>query len=368
MQPKRVIVPYTGTEIGGSHISSFTLCRALQDLGIEVFAYANKDTQIAHEAARYDLTVRELSETPAARHNLAYDLLRLPFRAHMLRQEGPGIIVHCHGMGALQSWGPAAKLVGAPLVYHNRAFNRPILANRLIMNLADKSIAISESVKKLMAFLPAGKVETIDNPFALGGIPNRSEERQKLVNELDLAAEGPIIGFVANFWERKRPFFFLDVCKVILERHPLASFVMFGRKGDVAVSAIKDYARQIGIADHLHLPGFRLPVESNIAALDLMLAPAINEPLGRTPIESLLLGTPYVATDDAGHGEIGRRWAGGRLVDKAADYPAFAAVVLDVLDHPASVLLKEDKKLEITHALSAANHATKVVELYSRLL
>ncbi|WP_076072107.1 glycosyltransferase family 4 protein [Sphingomonas montana] len=368
MKIERVVMPYTGSELGGSHISSFTLGQALQrDHGIEAVVYANAGTLIAEEATRRGLTVRTLNETLTARHNPLYDVMRMPARIAMLRREGPNILVHSNGMGSLQSWGPAAKLLGRPLIYHNRAFNRAILYNRLLWQMPDMVLCVSQSIKGVMSFLPQDRVRVIDNPFELTATPDRMEERARLARELDLPEDALLIGYAANFWKRKRPIFFLDVCKRIGEVHPNARFVVFGRKGDQSEDMLRAHAAAIGIADRTRFAGFRLPGEANIIAMDVHLIPALEEPFGRTPIESLLLGTPYVAINDAGNEEIGRRFGGGRMLAPDASVEQFAAASLEVIADPVGTRLSTERRRIVTGQLSAHNHVTNILEVYNEL-
>ena len=109
-------------------------------------------------------------------------------------------------------------------------------------------------------------------------------------------------------------------------------------------------------------------MENNIAALDLLLAPAVNEPFGRTLVEAAILGTPYVATDDAGHREIFDLWRGGLLQPLADGAEAMAGSALAILDHPHQVVLGPADRRQIIDDLSAEMHAARVSALYERVI
>lgn len=365
MKIERVVLPYTGSELGGSHISSFTLGQALQrDHGIEAVVYANKGTLIVEEATRRGLTVRTIEETIEARHNPVYDALRLPARYAMLRREGPATLLHSNDIGSLQAWGPVAKLLGLPVVYHNRAFNRPIAVNRVTMRLADRMICVSHAIRARMTFLDDIRVKVVDNPFELIGNPDRRQEKARLAADLGLDPARPIIGFAANFWQRKRPIFFIDVSKIMESVRPGGQYVVFGRAGDITQADLLRHAETIGIASSVTFAGFRLPGESNIAAMDLHLIPAVEEPFGRTPIESLLIGTPYVGIADGGNREIGERFGGGVMLPPDVTEAEFAEVSIRVLAEPDAVSLTPERREKLARQLSARNHVERVVEIY----
>ena len=77
--------------------------------------------------------------------------------------------------------------------------------------------------------------------------------------------------------------------------------------------------------------GFRYPPEPWIAACDVLLVPAVEEPFGRSLIEAMLLGTPLIAADSGGNPEIIRHGETGYLVPPD-DPDAFAERTLALLE------------------------------------
>src|SRR3546814_18022838 len=82
--------------------------------------------------------------------------------------------------------------------------------------------------------------------------------------------------------------------------------------------------------------GWRTPGVRWIAACDMLMVPAIDEPFGRTLIEAMLVGTPIVATRSGGNIDALRDGDIGQLVQpesasaldaacqRYCDSPAFA--------------------------------------------
>jgi len=185
-----------------------------------------------------------------------------------------------------------------------------------------------------------------------------------LLKSLDLPADARLVGFIGNFWRRKRPEFFLDVCAKLAARHQGLGFVIFGRDGELTQAHLVQYAHSLGIGDRTRFAGFRLPVEDNIAPLDLLLLTAVREPFGRTAVESLLLGVPYVATADGGHVEIASRWGGGRLVALSASAEEFADAASSGLAYPERLALDVDERRRKAQELSPRRHAEAVLDVY----
>jgi glycosyltransferase involved in cell wall biosynthesis len=364
-----VILPFLGSQMGGSHVLAFTLGQSLMsEFGVRCIVLAAAGSLIAREAAKLGFEVAPTGERPARRrHNPMYDLARLPFRLRTLKRYGDKTIVHCNDIESLQSWGTVAKMAGMPVVYHHQALNRMVLPNKLLVKMADAVICVSDRCRRSVAFLPDTRCFTQFNPFSLASDTDGNAVRAEFLRRHGLSPDAVLIGFIANFWSRKRPQFFLDVCRAVSRRNDRARFVIFGRDGDYTQNQLSDYARGLGIGDRTVFAGFRLPAETNVAMLNLLVAPALNEPFGRTLVEALLLGVPYVATADGGHIEISSRWGGGELVDSQATAEQFAEATVSALGRRDAIALPSERRMQVGLELSPKSQAEKVVTIYRRI-
>jgi glycosyltransferase involved in cell wall biosynthesis len=142
---------------------------------------------------------------------------------------------------------------------------------------------------------------------------------------------------------------------------------MFGRPGEISGEELESAVRTRNLSSRTLVAGFRSPAARNIASLDVLAAPAVAEPFGRTPVEALFLGVPYVVTDDAGHGEILRRWGGGLAAGRSDPPEEFARLLDNVLQAPEAVTLPASKRAQVASDLSVSRHAGAVMEIYVRL-
>jgi glycosyltransferase involved in cell wall biosynthesis len=359
-----VLFPFTGYGVGGSHISTFLLARALVDHGIRAVIIAVDGSTVAREAKARGLEVVIEPGPAATRRETLRDIRRSPARRRLLRSFGRRAIVHCSDIWAAQSWGTIAKSLGLPFIYHHRAFISNRVHDRLLIGLANRVISISEACSRNLKDVGAGSARSILNPFE--AIPDPEEHRGA---RAEFAGRWPIeglrlIGFSANFQRRKRARFFVEAAGAIAARDDKTRFVVFGRDRDETAAELEAFAASLGIGDRILFAGFRSPPERNIAAVDLLAIPALAEPFGRTLVEAILLGVPYVATDDAGHTEIARRWGGGALVPIDASAETFAQAVLDTLYQPAGAALGPEARGAVAEELRPATHAARVIDVY----
>lgn len=362
-------MPFTTGQIGGSHVSGVSLARGLAEaFGVRAVVIAPEGAEV-HALARAEGVETMVSgDIAKPRHMPHVDLMRTPARVGMLKTFGARAVLHSNDLAALQSWGPAARLTGMTVVHHNRAFDRRRTFNHMVMRLADHVISVSSACDARLDYLPSARRSVLIDSFTTPLEVEAAAVRRGLIEEAGGPPDTRLVGFVGNFWKRKRPEFFVDIAGRLAAGDPRLRFVIFGREGDVTEDDLRRRMAAAGVSDRVLIAGFRLPPEANLAALDLLLMPAVREPFGRTPVEALLLGVPYVATGDAGHLEIHGRWAGGLLVDPEADADAYASACRRVLAAPADVTLPIERRRAVAEELTPERHASDVMELYRRLL
>ena len=362
-----VLVPFTTAEIGGSHISGILLAAGLAErFGVRAVVVAPEGAAVLALAREHGLEAMPSGDVPRHRHPPHRDILRTPARFAALRRLGPRTVVHCNDLGALQAWAPAARLAGVPVIYHNRAFDRDIWPNRLVMRMANHVVSISQSCDARLGFLSPQRRSVSTDPFRTPLEIDPAPHRARLAAGRGDPDAVRIVGFIGNFWRRKRPDVFIDVAARLAEDDRLR-FAMFGRAGDITVDDLERRIAARGLSGKVDLAGFRLPPEENLAALDLLLMPALAEPFGRTLVEALLLGIPYVAADDAGHTEIFQRWGGGQVLPAGASVDDYAAACREILFSTASVVHPLAARRAIAADLAPAKHAEDVFAVYRRL-
>ena len=84
-----------------------------------------------------------------------------------------------------------------------------------------------------------------------------------------------------------------DVLVRALRALPFVHAVIAGEGPERAT--LLDLSRTEGVADRLHLPGWRTDTASLLAAADLLVCPSRHEPLGNVVIEAWSAGRPVVA-------------------------------------------------------------------------
>ena len=98
------------------------------------------------------------------------------------------------------------------------------------------------------------------------------------------------------------------LCRVL----PCVHAVIAGEGPERA--ALLELARREGVADRLHLPGWRTDTAALLAAADLLVCPSRHEPLGNVVIEAWSARRPVVAAAAEGPRELISSGRDGLLV------------------------------------------------------
>ena len=305
-----VCFPFHGGTVGGSHLSTLLLVEGLARCGVRVLIAVHAEGLLTDELSRRGLPwelVRgvgsSLSNGPVGQALSVGQAS--PRLARFLRRRNVDV-VHTNDARMHRLWGVAAHLAGCRHVWHQRSLglsrSMTMLARR-----ADQLIAISEYSRSTLPLPLRRGAQLIDNPFDVdASFPDRSRARQLLAQELGFPEASAIVAFVSNSQQpRKRPEFFLEVAHRLVTSHGLeAVFPLIGLQRWHLADRIRKKIDSLGLQDQCKSMGPRFPIEPTLAGCDVLIAPALEEPMGRTLVEAMLVGTPVVATNDGGHVEL----------------------------------------------------------------
>lgn len=155
--------------------------------------------------------------------------------------------------------------------------------------------------------LPAGKVDVIPN----GVDTTRWQSSSAAVQAIrDRFGGGPMLLFSGRLEYEKGVHTILEAMGRLRRRHPGLRLVVAGRGSQE--SALRAQARRLRLGRSVRFTGWLNDddLSAMAAAADVALVPSLYEPFGLVALEAAAAGTPVVATDRGGLGEVVR---GSRL-------------------------------------------------------
>jgi glycosyltransferase involved in cell wall biosynthesis len=194
---------------------------------------------------------------------------------------------------------------GAITGWHDRS-----LKNRLkfwvVRTLSSNVVAVSQFLKQELEKtwrFPESKTVVIYNGvdfsrFVPGSAPGR------LRTELGLPTDVKLVGMIGNIRPAKGHEFFIQCASIVTKELPGCHFLIVGQGDEVQMSKIQRQISDLGLQSQVLLTGFRGDVADVLQNLDVFALSSITEGLSIATIEAMGCGTPVVATDCGGPGEI----------------------------------------------------------------
>ena len=276
-------------------------------------------------------------------------------------------LVHTHS--STDSWlgGLAARACRRPVVRSRHVTIAIPRRRALVYRLADRIISSGEAAARVVAGsgVPAARIVAIP-PGVDTGRFHHGVSGAGVRAELGLG-EAPVVGLVANIRGSKGHGVFLDAARQVGAREPAALFLIVG--DGIGFDDVRRRVDELGLGGVVRMTGFRRDIPEVMAALDVLVLPSIrSEAASQVIPQALAVGTPVVATDVGGSGEIVRDGETGRLVP-ANDAAALARAVLDCLADRAgarSMARRGQALVQARHSLDAA--MTRTTAVYRELL
>lgn len=369
--------PLAGDSLGGSHHSLIGLLRQLDPCKYRVLVVVE---QPGGKLSRVFADFDQLADPAAPRKTFAagkpLGLLKfittftgMIARARFLRKHDVRI-VHTNDGRSHATWALPAKLAGARLLWHHRADPKARGLNYLAPWVADQIVSVSRFS------LPPGKTSgslrnaaVVFSPFDTDLAVDRDAQRFRLRNELALADDVFIVGFFGNLIERKRPLMFVEAIAQLqrLMARPVCG-VIFGEAEDPTIEdEIHRRISRLGLCEQVQLMGYRSPGAEWIAACDVLAVPAVGEPLGRTLVEAMVVGTPVVATRSGGNTEAILDGLG--ILVPPDDPFAMAQGCAQVAENSSALAeMIEQARVSAQTRFTRTEHLRSIEQIYRRLL
>jgi glycosyltransferase involved in cell wall biosynthesis len=375
-----VCFPFIGDFIGGSHLSALGLIRNLpRALFVPLVVLHDTEGPVAELFRREGIdfepapALNRLERAGARNGAAAVNVARtLPALIRYLRAK-KAAIVHTNDGRTHLVWGLAARLAGSKHLWHHRGDASSFGLRRIAPWLPHRLVAVSKFASPRPGlFSAAGKCSVVHSPFdvmKMVGV-EREDARKNVLAAIGCPPETKLLGYVGTLVDRKRPILFVEAIAALRRLEPNVEFagLFLGNALNGLEDAARSRAEALGVSNRIHFMGFRYPGEPWIAGLDALLVTAVNEPLGRTLVEAMLLGTPVIASNSGGNPEVVEDGKTGMLV-RPDDPDEFAMACLKLFSNSVYCRhIVETARSEVRARFSIERHVYAITAIYEGLL
>jgi sugar transferase (PEP-CTERM/EpsH1 system associated) len=231
-------------------------------------------------------------------------------------------LVHSHNWGTFLYSVLAAKLAGVPIVHGEHGKNigeidgdgaAKRMVKRTLGRRVERIVTVCQSIAdEWVGYgLPKDKVQCIPNGVDTGRFHPRENARE-FRKECGLPESAFLVGSIGRLDELKNYDVLVAALGQLKDSFPDAHLAVLGdgpRK-----DRLKAMAEELGIANRVHLLGFRNHPESFLAALDIFALPSKYEGMSNVVLEAMSSGLPVVCADLPSHREVFSPGLDGEIV------------------------------------------------------
>jgi glycosyltransferase involved in cell wall biosynthesis len=308
----KVLFPFVGDSVGGSHKSTIALIQSLISHGVDVKILLHKgDGQLSdylnlHNLKFEILPARYLAGESPSPFGVLFGVLINFYKIYSYIYRNKITVVHANDLRIILTWAIVVKCTKSKFIWHQRTLLSPSYYWRLINYLADHLVAISEVVYSTVPpNIPAHKKHLIYNPINTEYLHNSSFLRDSIQKKYNIPSNCTILGYVGRLSEEwKRVDFLISCFSSILKKDKKFHLLIVGLCDSEYCNFLKRITHDLGIENYVSFVGFipdPLPIMNFI---DILIAPSREEPFGRTLLESMSQKTIVIASKSGGHREI----------------------------------------------------------------
>jgi glycosyltransferase involved in cell wall biosynthesis len=381
---KRILLPYAGTSVGGSYISSAEVAGYIQrnlQLQCQVLlpernsndAIFRREGLIPHHYHFGAIRVSRVQQTIGFRlklQALPSHLMMLKIAVSQLRRLRPHL-VHINDGRTFFPWALAARSMNIPVLWHVRGVAGNSYLDRFRLNLSNQLIFVSDAIRNRFGDTIKQPHKTIYNAVNLERF-HPPDDRGIAKEKLGLKSDRTTIGFVANLLPFKRPEWAIRTVLELVSKGNNVDFVWCGSdpSGGAYENRLRKMVVEAGMGQHFHFLGYRSKIEEVMQALDLLLvtSTAKGEGFPRVVIEAMACGAAVISTRCGGVAETIEDGRTGILVE-ADDYPAIIRAATQLITQPNYCRkLSEKAVANIRSRFSLSQIGQQVGMVYKHLL
>jgi len=321
----RVLFPFVGDSVGGSHRSAIELIHGLKHKGVEVSVILHQDggplsEVLLRENIRYlCVPVTALAGEAPNVLRIMLDILRNFYLFSRFIVTNEIDVVHGNDLRVNLSWALPAKIYAKGFIWHQRTVLSSSKLWLLINYLCSYFVAISDVVMQgVPKNIPDNKKRVVYNPFDINTFISRASARNYTVQEYKIPENSFLLGAVGRIVEYKNIGFVIKNFYKIYNNINKNSYLIIVGTGDIEyLNELKASVYELGLNERVLFTGFVNNPDKIVASLDLLVASSCVDAFGRTVVEAMLQKTPVLAAKSGGHIDIVEEGVNGWFYDPA---------------------------------------------------
>jgi len=371
----KVLFPFVGDSVGGSHVSTLELYSSLISENISAVIVIHKgDGPLSQYLYNknipfFILKSSKLAGEKPGKLSIIIGIMTNFFHFSKFIRKHKIDIVHGNDLRVNLSWSLPARFFSKGFVWHQRT----LLSNSrfwiLIRYLCDYFVAISEVVMQgAPRNIKNSQKKIVYNPFNTNFSTNKELERRCTFEKYNLPQDCFLVGCVGRVVNYKNiDFVIKNIFNIHRSLNKNVYLIVVGIGSEEYINELKTYANSIGMSNYIIFTGFLDNPNKIVASLDLLVASSLIDAFGRTIVEAMLQKTPVLAAKSGGHINIISNKVNGMFYEPAikGDFIKKFSIIMNKTNASA---LSDNAYQFAKLNFSSKQHLNDILPIYHSLL
>jgi glycosyltransferase involved in cell wall biosynthesis len=370
----KILFPFVGDSVGGSHHSVIELHRELCKNNISSCILLHQKGPLSlfldEIGVLYDyLPIQKFAGDKPNIFLVFYNMLINFNTISKYVRNNKISIVHGNDLRINLTWSFSVKFLSASYVWHQRTVMSASILWKFSNILSDHFISISRYVHvSLPKNIKESKKTLVLNPFNVNLFFEKEKSRESLNKLHRISKETILCGYVGRLVGWKNVDFLIYCFAKFVKRTNFDAHLMIvGTGNDEYIASLEQLVYSLGACNIITFSGFSCTPNKDISAFDFMIAPSDVEPFGRTVVEAMIQKTPVIVANGGGHMEIVKHGDTGWLYHHN-DVEGFIMQIKEVVKKNEIVAAVVKKAHDYACSkYSSLGHFENIVNIYKKL-
>jgi glycosyltransferase involved in cell wall biosynthesis len=242
--------------------------------------------------------------------------------------------------------------------------------SKYLYNSMDKVLAVSGAVRNNLVEelgVHEPKVAVILNGTRKIGSLSQTPGKEIIFKRLNINPHSKVLISIGRLIPIQKGFeYLIKAMPAIVAQDPGIILLITG--DGIIRNELESMAEKLGVSRNIVFTGWRNDTQELLSAADICLAPSLWDPLPRTVLESMMVGTPVIASRVDGIVEAITHEKDGLLIQPASEND-IADAVIKLLKQPALIRQYGDSAREKALQLfTSERHAAQTIQVYTECL
>jgi glycosyltransferase involved in cell wall biosynthesis len=308
----KILFPFVGDSVGGSHLSTLELYKILKENGYDVVILLHKrDGPLSKLLKKSNIEYIEIKTAYLAGESpnilmIFFGMISniLPF-VKFIRKNNIDI-VHGNDLRINLTWSVATRVAKVKFIWHQRTILSGSKFWQCINLLCDHFIGISKAVINSAP----NNIKSVNRSLVYNAFDTNTQFdknfSKKLINKsFPKCKDAFILGCVGRLVSYKNIDFVIRcIPKIVSISNVPIHLLVVGSGNDEYKHYLENIVKELNLQNHISFMGFLDNPSEVISGLDILIAPSNRDAFGRTIVEAMLQSTTVLAADKGGHLEI----------------------------------------------------------------